>query len=65
MDTHAGVVLKLQQQLLCRQQEVEEVAEAVSAVRAVHHTEDLTEERGGGALEGGVEGRQSGLDAAV
>lgn len=47
MDTHAGVVLKLQQQLLRRQQEVEEVAEAVSAVTAVHHTEDLTEERGG------------------
>ena len=44
---------------------MEQVAEAVSAVAALHHTEDLTEDGGGRGLEGGVEVGQRRLDAAV
>ena len=42
--------------MLCRQQEVEKVVEAISSVAVFNHTEDLTEDSGGRGLEGGVEG---------
>lgn len=61
--THAGVVLQLRQQLLGRQQEMEETAEGVAAVTALCHAEDLAAERGGGT--GRVEGRQRVVDAAL
>lgn len=63
--THAGVALQLRQQLLGRQQEVEEAAEGVATVTALCHAEDLAAERGGGALAGWVESGQRGVDAAL
>lgn len=44
---------------------MDQVAQAVSSVAAVHHTEDLTEDSRGRGLERRVERRQSGLDAPV
>lgn len=52
-----GVLLELLQEVLCRKQEVDEVAQAVPSVAAVHHAEDLTEDGGGRGLEGREEGR--------
>lgn len=58
-------MLQLRQQLLGRQQEVEETAEGVAAVPPLRHAEDLAAERGGGALAGRVEGGQRGVNAAL
>lgn len=60
-----GILLYALEDVLGRHQEVDEVAEAVAAVAALHHVKHLAEHSGSGGLEGGVEGRQGALDAAV
>ena len=50
---------------LGREQEVEEAAQAVSAVLPLHHAEELPQHSGRAGAEGGVERRQGALDAAV
>lgn len=61
----AGILLEVLEKLLGRQQEVDEVSEAVSSVAALHHTEDLAEDCGGRGLEGRVQRGQGCLDAPV
>lgn len=63
--THTGFLLDDLQNPLGRKQEVNETAEAVSAVLPLHHAEELPQDGGGGGSEGAVQGRQGVLDAAV
>lgn len=64
-ETHTGILLQVLQEVLGRKQEVEEVAEAVSTVTAVHHCEDLRQQGGGRGLEGREDGGQRLLDAHI
>lgn len=63
--THAGFLLDDLQNPLGRKQEINEAAEAVSAVLPLHHTEKLPQDGGSGGTEGAVQGRQGALDAVV
>lgn len=63
--THAGVLLNALQDVLGRDQEVDEVAQAVAAVRPLHLVQHLAQHGGGGGLERREERRQGVLDAAI
>lgn len=64
-DTHTGVLLNTLQDVLGRNQEVNEVAQAVPTVGLLHHIKDLAQDRRCRDLKGRVQCRQGALDAAV
>lgn len=63
--THTCVLLDALEKVFGGHQEVDEVAQAVSAVQRLHHVQDLAEYSGSRGLERWVEGRKCALDAAV
>ena len=64
-DTYTCVLLDGLKDPLGREQEVEEAAQAVSAVLPLHHAEELPQHSRRAGTERGVERRQGALDAAV
>lgn len=55
VDTHTGILLNTLEDVFRRNQEVNEVSQAVTTVRCLHDIKHLAEDRGSGDLEGGVE----------
>ena len=63
--THTGILLNTLEDAFRRDQEIDEVSQAVATVRRLHNVKHLAEYRGSGGLEGGVQHRQGALDAAI
>lgn len=63
--THICFLLDDLQDPLCRKQEVDEAAEAVSSVLPLHNAEKLPQNSGSSDGEGSVQGRQGALDTVI